>query len=220
MGRKGRSARVGGYRPLPDLWWVSCPQCRKPFRLLGPPVLKLCVRCCTVLVWDSIVKPKDNKATTPATNKQQQPKGKAAPKRPKPLSSNRPLNRKELWEAAQQKRLAYMDSDAWRDLRKKKFAQVGCACEKCGDSSGILQVHHLTYERLYHEPLSDLQVLCDACHAAVHRKKPHPRPKAKAKPKPKPKKKNRDRLQQAQDDGAKQTIYALDAAVSRIAREG
>ena len=32
-------------------------------------------------------------------------------------------------------------------------------------------VHHLTYVRKYHEPLSDLIHLCGSCHAARHRRR-------------------------------------------------
>lgn len=65
---------------------------------------------------------------------------------------------------------AYIQSDAWRWMRRTKLAQVGRRCQKCRRwwhqlrPGEWLEVHHLTYARLFHERLSDLQVLCNTCH--------------------------------------------------------
>lgn len=40
-------------------------------------------------------------------------------------------------------------------------------CEACGSGSD-LHVHHMTYERLFRERLSDLKLLCKGCHYFVH----------------------------------------------------
>ena len=32
----------------------------------------------------------------------------------------------------------------------------------------MLQVHHKTYQHVYHEPLEDLIVLCEVCHLDKH----------------------------------------------------
>lgn len=63
----------------------------------------------------------------------------------------------------------YLRSEAWQEKRQQKFDQVGRRCERCSSTTGI-QVHHATYERLGHESLSDIEVLCDNCHAAQHGK--------------------------------------------------
>ena len=51
-------------------------------------------------------------------------------------------------------------------LRVKKLLLDGERCELCG-STLSLQVHHKTYENLFHENLDDLQVLCVKCHARI-----------------------------------------------------
>jgi 5-methylcytosine-specific restriction endonuclease McrA len=61
----------------------------------------------------------------------------------------------------------YLNSFHWRDLRDAKLHSVNDRCEKCHRRSN-LQVHHLTYERLGHERLTDLQVLCESCHEKAH----------------------------------------------------
>jgi 5-methylcytosine-specific restriction endonuclease McrA len=60
---------------------------------------------------------------------------------------------------------SYMQSEAWKALRQTMIDITGC-CERCEltDEVTMLEVHHLTYERLGHEDLDDLQVLCPPCH--------------------------------------------------------
>lgn len=58
----------------------------------------------------------------------------------------------------------YLNSPEWRyraEQAKKRDGQRCCLC----NSSGPLEVHHRTYERLGHEDLDDLTSLCDPCHA-------------------------------------------------------
>jgi hypothetical protein len=56
------------------------------------------------------------------------------------------------------------------------YSLLSYPCEDCGRNffPQFLSVHHLTYERLGHEMLTDLKVLCLACHATMHGKKPPP----------------------------------------------
>jgi 5-methylcytosine-specific restriction endonuclease McrA len=71
---------------------------------------------------------------------------------------------------------AYIASPAWQAVRQRKFAQVGRRCQKCRRwwhqlrRGEWLEVHHLTYDRLFHELLRDLQVLCNTCHAKETRR--------------------------------------------------
>lgn len=58
----------------------------------------------------------------------------------------------------------YLKSEKWKQIRIRKFKQVGRKCEVCGSKKN-LQCHHLNYERLGKERLSDLQILCTDCHA-------------------------------------------------------
>jgi hypothetical protein len=62
---------------------------------------------------------------------------------------------------------AYLRSKAWHRLRWQVLARDEYRCSQCG-STGILHVHHLTYERFRKERLEDLLTLCESCHRAVH----------------------------------------------------
>lgn len=64
----------------------------------------------------------------------------------------------------------YINSAQWKRLRKYAIEQAGGVCQQCGVTkySRALEVHHLTYERLGKERLSDLKVLCDICHKGKH----------------------------------------------------
>lgn len=61
----------------------------------------------------------------------------------------------------------YLRSSHWQRQRKKAFAYWGDKCFVCGYRKG-LQVHHLTYERLGHERMEDLRVLCERHHEWEH----------------------------------------------------
>ena len=63
---------------------------------------------------------------------------------------------------------AYIKSSTWKNIRKTLFKLRGEKCEKCGFGSYKLHIHHLTYERLGHKRLTDLQILCEQCHDAAH----------------------------------------------------
>jgi len=62
---------------------------------------------------------------------------------------------------------SYLQSDDWQRKRTRVLQQRGAKCEVCGIKHR-LQVHHLTYDRLGNELLSDLKVLCWACHEREH----------------------------------------------------
>jgi hypothetical protein len=59
--------------------------------------------------------------------------------------------------------LAYLNSFTWHLKRWLRLNYAGHKCENCG-SREKLQCHHRTYERLFHERISDLQILCEDCH--------------------------------------------------------
>jgi 5-methylcytosine-specific restriction endonuclease McrA len=63
-----------------------------------------------------------------------------------------------------------MNSSAWQATRLAAFAVHGRACQNCG-AMGPLQVHHRTYERLGHERIEDLRVLCKYCHSKADRER-------------------------------------------------
>lgn len=64
----------------------------------------------------------------------------------------------------------YLKSDKWKALRERKLRQVGYKCEECPNTT-YLQAHHLTYERVGNERLSDLKILCKWCHRRKHRRR-------------------------------------------------
>jgi hypothetical protein len=61
----------------------------------------------------------------------------------------------------------YLKSSHWQEFREKMISQVGRRCQRC-DNDGLLQVHHLTYERVWNELASDVLVLCVDCHMLKH----------------------------------------------------
>jgi 5-methylcytosine-specific restriction endonuclease McrA len=65
------------------------------------------------------------------------------------------------------RRETYYASLTWKRLVAKKEEQCNGTCERCG-LRPMEQVHHLTYDRLYHEQLEDLEALCGPCHCEVH----------------------------------------------------
>lgn len=63
----------------------------------------------------------------------------------------------------------YIQSAAWKRFRERAIRSRGGHCEKC-PATHPLEVHHLTYERLGRERLSDVQVLCEFHHSLVDEK--------------------------------------------------
>ncbi len=57
----------------------------------------------------------------------------------------------------------YYHSEAWEIKRAFVLHRAKGRCDKCG-SKGPLQVHHITYDRLYDESPEDLEALCSRCH--------------------------------------------------------
>lgn len=60
----------------------------------------------------------------------------------------------------------YLMSEWWDRRRQRALRDAGYHCG-CGKTNG-LEVHHLSYEHLWHEPEEDLMVLCADCHESVH----------------------------------------------------
>lgn len=63
----------------------------------------------------------------------------------------------------------YLLSPEWAERRRKVIEREGGICQGCMDVDGT-QVHHLTYDRVGRELLTDLVLLCDACHKNAHDK--------------------------------------------------
>ena len=63
----------------------------------------------------------------------------------------------------------YLQTERWKEFRKTVLEHYGKKCCRCGREAW-LNIHHLTYERLGCEKLSDVIVLCKECHMAEHAK--------------------------------------------------
>lgn len=61
----------------------------------------------------------------------------------------------------------YLKSKHWQDIRHKVFKEYGYRCDLCGSPKN-LRVHHITYENLGEEQISDLVPLCEDCHKNLH----------------------------------------------------
>lgn len=61
----------------------------------------------------------------------------------------------------------YLASPEWAVLRKRVGERCSDRCERCHVGT-YANAHHLTYDRLYHESLEDLQGLCHDCHIFIH----------------------------------------------------
>ncbi len=65
---------------------------------------------------------------------------------------------------------AYLKSDHWRDLREQVLYRDGFQCQLVlyGCTQAATQVHHLTYEHVTREALSELVSVCNNCHEQHH----------------------------------------------------
>lgn len=62
----------------------------------------------------------------------------------------------------------YIRSERWRQKRVDVIRRARGICERCGRWP-IVNVHHLTYDRLGDELLTDLLGVCSRCHQELHR---------------------------------------------------
>lgn len=64
----------------------------------------------------------------------------------------------------------YRRSRHWHRVRARRLEVDGHRCVVCKGRSGDprLEVHHVSYERLWRERLEDVVTLCVRCHAAEH----------------------------------------------------
>lgn len=65
---------------------------------------------------------------------------------------------------------AYLASPAWSAKKADVFAAAGHepACHCCKRTDQKLSVHHIRYDRVGEEPLSDLMLVCHFCHKEIH----------------------------------------------------
>ncbi len=65
------------------------------------------------------------------------------------------------------KYIEYLASPEWKAKRQEVISRCGGICEECKNAA-VEHVHHVTYERLEHELLTDLMGLCFDCHQTKH----------------------------------------------------
>lgn len=61
----------------------------------------------------------------------------------------------------------YLASKEWKDKANRRMGMDRFLCQNCGSAYNLV-VHHLTYDRIYHEDMKDLITLCKKCHATCH----------------------------------------------------
>lgn len=62
----------------------------------------------------------------------------------------------------------YLQSAEWKELRRQVILRAKGTCERCKEWP-VVNVHHLTYERLGKELLEDLLGVCTKCHREFHK---------------------------------------------------
>lgn len=65
----------------------------------------------------------------------------------------------------------YIKSKKWRKFRERIIAKRGKKCQKCGNTTRPLQLHHKHYDTFGIERPKDVLLLCMDCHYEVERKK-------------------------------------------------
>jgi len=61
----------------------------------------------------------------------------------------------------------YLKTDKWRLKSRKVLERDGHLCQACLTRQAT-QAHHLTYARVFNEPLFDLVAVCKPCHEKLH----------------------------------------------------
>lgn len=84
-----------------------------------------------------------------------------------PIFSPRPFYPNQFMSAEEKQK--YLQSAEWYELRTLVFARDNHTCQSCG-SNESLNCHHILYDRLGKEDISDLTTLCTNCHTALHKR--------------------------------------------------
>ena len=112
------------------------------------------------------VQPPPKKQPNPKRRKATQAKQRRAAKRkrqqaaPKPIHDGRSVKQNMPYDD-------YLLTEHWAIVRTEMVRRAKYRCKVC-DATGLLNVHHVTYEHLWFEYAADLKVLCDACHRKAH----------------------------------------------------
>ena len=63
----------------------------------------------------------------------------------------------------------HMQSEYWKNLKQKRWEIAGGVCERCKQFP-CTDLHHLHYQNLLEEDISEVVYLCRACHQHIHDK--------------------------------------------------
>lgn len=74
--------------------------------------------------------------------------------------------RQNFWERYKN----YLESDAWASRRDRCFNEKGmkCTLRLNGCDRAATEIHHTSYEKVGHEPLTHLEPACKSCHNKMH----------------------------------------------------
>jgi hypothetical protein len=61
----------------------------------------------------------------------------------------------------------YLESSEWHEKRLLALKRDEYKCQSCLTRKAV-EVHHLTYQRVFNEPLFDLVAVCNQCHRGLH----------------------------------------------------
>ena len=77
-------------------------------------------------------------------------------------------DRKQLERRLRKEQYAtYLKSSEWKARRNATMERDRNLCRVC-KSERAAAVHHLSYDRIYNEPLYDLISVCNSCHDYLH----------------------------------------------------
>lgn len=62
---------------------------------------------------------------------------------------------------------SFTTTDCWK-IRRDHYMRNRSTCEICSTKADRLQLHHLSYDNMGHEPDSDLIAVCEQCHKSIH----------------------------------------------------
>lgn len=62
----------------------------------------------------------------------------------------------------------YLNSEKWKEKRERVLKRDNYVCKAC-ERNKATQVHHISYEFIYNEPLFDLVSVCKPCHDKIER---------------------------------------------------
>ncbi len=89
-------------------------------------------------------------------------------------SKKKPKQKKQSPQERKAEYNKYLKSAKWKSIRLYILEDRNHKCERCGSFPSLnnLHVHHKTYERIFNELPTDLELLCKDCHEKEHGIKP------------------------------------------------